>query len=168
MPVFDLKIHPRDHELIAATHGRGFWIVDVAPLEQITPKTLADAATLFVPRTAFQWGEGPQLGMPGNGWGQAPLVIPAPGVWCDDLVSFQGFGERAGASVTVSDAGGTQLYTTTGHRGAGLHNVNWAFQAAPAPRAALAPAARRDSILFAAARRWCSIRSQKAGYDTAR
>ena len=35
VPVYDLKIHPRDHELIAATHGRGFWIVDIAPLEQM-------------------------------------------------------------------------------------------------------------------------------------
>ena len=35
VPVHDLKIHPRDHELIAATHGRGIWITDVAALEQL-------------------------------------------------------------------------------------------------------------------------------------
>ena len=40
-PVFDLKIQPRDHELIAATHGRSFWIVDIAGLEQINTQTLA-------------------------------------------------------------------------------------------------------------------------------
>src|SRR2546430_12493105 len=38
VPVFDLQIHPRDHELIAATHGRSLWIVDIAALEQMTPK----------------------------------------------------------------------------------------------------------------------------------
>src|SRR5690606_21420891 len=27
VPIYDLKIHPRDRELIAATHGRGIWIV---------------------------------------------------------------------------------------------------------------------------------------------
>ena len=34
VPVYDLKIHPRDHELIAATHGRGFWIVDISALSR--------------------------------------------------------------------------------------------------------------------------------------
>ena len=41
VPVYDLKIHPRDHEVMVATHGRGLWFVDVAALEQITPKTIA-------------------------------------------------------------------------------------------------------------------------------
>ena len=40
VPVFDLQIHPRDHELIAATHGRSLWIVDIAALEQMTPKVV--------------------------------------------------------------------------------------------------------------------------------
>ena len=35
VPVYDLQIHPRDRELIAATHGRSFWIVDILPLEQL-------------------------------------------------------------------------------------------------------------------------------------
>jgi hypothetical protein len=30
-PVHDLKIHPRDHELIIATHGRGIFIADIEP-----------------------------------------------------------------------------------------------------------------------------------------
>ena len=41
VPVYDLKIHPRDHELIAATHGRGIQILDVAPLQQMTPAVLS-------------------------------------------------------------------------------------------------------------------------------
>ena len=28
VPVFDLQIHPRDHDLILATHGRSIWIMD--------------------------------------------------------------------------------------------------------------------------------------------
>jgi hypothetical protein len=34
VPVHDLKIHPRDAELVAGTHGRSIWIVDIAPLQQ--------------------------------------------------------------------------------------------------------------------------------------
>ena len=43
-PVHDLKIHPRERELIAATHGRSIWIVDIGPLEQITDDVLAASA----------------------------------------------------------------------------------------------------------------------------
>ena len=47
VPVFDLQIHPRDHELIAATHGRSLWINDIAALEEVTPKVLAQGTYLF-------------------------------------------------------------------------------------------------------------------------
>src|SRR6185503_11495492 len=60
VPVYDLKIHPRDRELIAATHGRGFWIVDIAPLEQLAGesgrKIVAENTVLFQPKTAFEYG----------------------------------------------------------------------------------------------------------------
>ena len=56
VPVFDLQIHPRDHELIAATHGRSLWIVDIAALEQMTPKVVAQGTYLFTPKTAYPVG----------------------------------------------------------------------------------------------------------------
>jgi photosystem II stability/assembly factor-like uncharacterized protein len=33
VPVHDLVIHPRDHELVAGTHGRSVWVVDVEPVQ---------------------------------------------------------------------------------------------------------------------------------------
>ena len=37
VPVFDLQIHPRDHDLILATHGRSIWIMDnITALEEIS------------------------------------------------------------------------------------------------------------------------------------
>src|SRR6185437_9287159 len=57
VPVYDLKIHPRDHELIAATHGRAVQILDVAPLQQMTPAVLASSAHLFAPTVAFEYGQ---------------------------------------------------------------------------------------------------------------
>ena len=59
--VYDLKVHPRDHELMAATHGRSLWAVDIVPIEQMSAKTLAANATLFEPKLALQYGEGPTL-----------------------------------------------------------------------------------------------------------
>ncbi len=37
VPVRDIVIHPRDHDLVLATHGRGIWIIDdLTPLRAIT------------------------------------------------------------------------------------------------------------------------------------
>jgi photosystem II stability/assembly factor-like uncharacterized protein len=39
--VSDLVIHPRDRELVVATHGRGIYILDIAPLEEVTTEFLS-------------------------------------------------------------------------------------------------------------------------------
>ncbi len=55
VPVHDLEVHPRDKELVAATHGRSIWIVDIAPLQELTDAVIADGA-LFTPKPAYQFG----------------------------------------------------------------------------------------------------------------
>jgi hypothetical protein len=53
VPVNDFVIHPRDHDLVLATHGRGIWILDnIQALEELTPKVLEAPAHLFVPEPA--------------------------------------------------------------------------------------------------------------------
>ncbi len=60
-PVLDLKIHPRDHELIVGTHGLGFFIADISALEQMTPQVIAADAQLFeIP--AFTIGQAEERG----------------------------------------------------------------------------------------------------------
>jgi hypothetical protein len=45
----------KDDDLIAATHGRGFWILDdITPLRQMTPGIANAAAFLFRPQTAVR------------------------------------------------------------------------------------------------------------------
>jgi photosystem II stability/assembly factor-like uncharacterized protein len=165
VPVYDLKIHPRDRELMAATHGRGIWFVDVSALEQMSIKTVADVATLYQPRVAFQWGEGPTLGLPGNGYGQAPLIFASPAYGASITYRLRDSATTP-VRVTVSDAAGTQLCQTTGPARAGVHTVNWAFQGAPAARAALTPSGRRDSILMRTRAPQVIDSLTKAGYDT--
>jgi len=41
-PVHDLQIQPREHELIVATHGRGIFITDISPLEELSQALGAD------------------------------------------------------------------------------------------------------------------------------
>jgi len=45
--VDDLVIHPRERELVIGTHGRGIWVMDIAPLEQLSEKILAADSHLF-------------------------------------------------------------------------------------------------------------------------
>jgi photosystem II stability/assembly factor-like uncharacterized protein len=52
-PVTDLAVHQRD--LVVATQGRGFWILDdLSPLHQLSPATLTQRAALLKPREAYR------------------------------------------------------------------------------------------------------------------
>jgi hypothetical protein len=57
--VDDILIHPRDRDLIVATHGRSIWIADdITPLEQYKANPTSDVV-LFEPRPAIQWKNDP-------------------------------------------------------------------------------------------------------------
>jgi sortilin (neurotensin receptor 3) len=167
VPVFDLQIHPRDHDLIAATHGRSLWITDIAALEQMTPKVVAQATYLFKPKTAYQWGEGPQLALPGNGYGQAVMTYANPPFGA--TITYRlGTAASGSARVIISNVAGDTLATLNGPGGVGTHNVTWNFQEAQRRGAAeLSPSQRRDSILLHARAPQVLDSLQKAGYDTA-
>jgi photosystem II stability/assembly factor-like uncharacterized protein len=49
----DLVIHPRERDLVIGTHGRSVYVVDIGPLEEMTPKVLASGAYLFSVRSAL-------------------------------------------------------------------------------------------------------------------
>jgi len=54
--VHDLIVHPRDGDVIAATHGRSIWILDdVSALQQLTPSVRTADIHLFEARTATKW-----------------------------------------------------------------------------------------------------------------
>jgi photosystem II stability/assembly factor-like uncharacterized protein len=55
-PVYWITVQERFHDLVLATYGRGFWILDdITPLEQMTPQTSAANAHLFAPRDAYRF-----------------------------------------------------------------------------------------------------------------
>lgn len=59
----DLAIHGDD--LIVATHGRGFWVLDnITPLRQITGEVANAAAHLFRPADAINMAPGSEYGTP--------------------------------------------------------------------------------------------------------
>ncbi|AZC14703.1 glycosyl hydrolase [Microbacterium sp. ABRD28] len=65
VPVYDIKV--RDHELIAGTHGRAFWILDdLAPLREIAALA-SDGLHLFTPPTVYRYPTPDGFDMPGEG-----------------------------------------------------------------------------------------------------
>jgi photosystem II stability/assembly factor-like uncharacterized protein len=59
VPIHDLAV--KDNDLVAATHGRSFWILtDVSPLRQLTSSVTVARPHLFTPATAYRvsWGGG--------------------------------------------------------------------------------------------------------------
>ncbi|HKW35033.1 MAG TPA: hypothetical protein VJN92_18625 [Candidatus Acidoferrum sp.] len=52
-PIHDMIVH--DDDLVAATHGRSFWVLDdISPLRQAAASIAAEDAHLFTPRTAWR------------------------------------------------------------------------------------------------------------------
>ncbi|HEY5219205.1 MAG TPA: hypothetical protein VIJ16_05315, partial [Gemmatimonadaceae bacterium] len=146
VPVYDLKIHPRDHEIIAATFGRGIWIANVAPLEQTDAKVLASSVLLFTPVPAFEYGQGPAIGTSANGEGQQVFNAPSPEYGAN--ISYRiANGGRGAVHVIIQDVSGDTVGNLTGPAGTGLHTVTWNFQSAKrVAAAALSPSELRDSI----------------------
>jgi photosystem II stability/assembly factor-like uncharacterized protein len=68
VPVHDLAI--KEGDLIAATHGRSFWVIDdLSPLRQLTPAVTAKDAHLFTPRDAYRVSFAGRGGGGGGGGG---------------------------------------------------------------------------------------------------
>jgi photosystem II stability/assembly factor-like uncharacterized protein len=145
VPVHDLKIHPRDHELIAGTHGRSIWIVDIAPLEQMTREVVSRPVHLFQPKTAFQYDQSPAEG---GTTGHKVFAAPSPAYGAE--ITYRLASAQPGqARVVITDARGDTLRTLTGPARPGLHRVTWDFRGRmPAPTP-LSVSQRRDSIVQA-------------------
>jgi hypothetical protein len=54
-PVHDLLVHPRENDLIVATHGRGFFIADISTLGEMSDQVLAQDAYLFEVEPKVRW-----------------------------------------------------------------------------------------------------------------
>ena len=71
VPVHDLAVHPRERELVAATHGRSMWLVDVLPVQEysavrsepvhVFPLVAVDAAREWRSRPATWFDESDDL-----------------------------------------------------------------------------------------------------------
>lgn len=64
--VHEIAVHPTAGEIVAATHGRSLWVLDVMPLRQLTEKVLTAKAHLFEPPATIVWAPGLTRRFPGH------------------------------------------------------------------------------------------------------
>jgi len=76
----DLEIHRRDNDLVVATFGRGFYILDdYTPLRNLEPATLEQNAVIFPVEKALIYNEGTPIGSSSRGHqGDSFYLAPNP------------------------------------------------------------------------------------------
>jgi hypothetical protein len=141
--VHDMKIHPRDDDLVIGTHGRGLWIVDdITPLQQLDPSVTARRAFLFEQRAATLWENTSRGGQRGHFWfgGANPPTIeltsslPRAEFRSTAFVTYYiGAGTRGDVSLEIRDlvAGRTRAVSLPAEPG--IHRWRWdlGFDAEP-------------------------------------
>jgi photosystem II stability/assembly factor-like uncharacterized protein len=139
VPIHEIVFHPRDNDMILATHGRSIWILDDAtPLRQY-PDAIKSEAFLFDLRPAMQFNQANDRGFVTDKpfFGKNP-TYGAP-------ISFYLAKGQANVAIRIRDAAGNQVREITGNdmrdaRGAGVNRVYWDLRHQPlAPLAGQQP-----------------------------
>jgi hypothetical protein len=152
--VYGLVVQPHFNDLVVATYGRGFWILDdVTPIRGLDADVVAKDAYLFKPRPAYRFrdaegifavaydpssGFNPAYGASINYWlktGSDSVVKDSAGV---QTVT------RDSATITIKDASGAVVRTMKGPMYQGINRVYWDLRNDPTPQGKL-----RTSPLYA-------------------
>jgi hypothetical protein len=151
--VRDLRVQPRDDDLIAGTHGRSAWILDdLTPLQQLE-RAKAAGTFLFQPRTAYELL--PAIGGVDNG---GPSAFTGDAAQYGALISYflpKGVGS---AFVDIDDARGKVVRHIAGTHDengkqvsdvptdAGVDRIAWGLTYDPPSSWTAAPKWNKDAI----------------------
>ena len=130
-PVYWLTVQEQFHDLVVATYGRGFWILDdITPLEQLTPDIAAREVHLFQPRDAYRFRaiQGPA------GIGEDPTagVDPPYGASITYWLTSVPTGD---VKLVILDAAGDTVRTLQATNDVGLNRVWWNLRGEPTAQA---------------------------------
>lgn len=132
MPIYEIKIHPRDNDLILASHARGIWILDdLTPIQQWA-KAVSAGTFVFEPEpaVAFNAANNQMKGFEGDRLFLGPN--PAPGA----TLAYRLPSDAKTVTWTIRDAGGTLVRELDGaamrnRNKAGLNIVKWDLRVQP-------------------------------------
>lgn len=132
MAFHDLLIHPRDNDLIAATHGRGIWILDdISALQRADDSVLSGDAFLFENnRPATRW-----LRIARGGYGRGNLFFRGENPPTGALIHYYLKDKPAGpVTIEITDVTGQNKKTYTIESSKpGINRLVWDFRFDPAP-----------------------------------
>ncbi|HVX39368.1 MAG TPA: hypothetical protein VHB25_07310 [Gemmatimonadaceae bacterium] len=129
VPVDDIAIQEREHDLVLGTHGRGVYILDdITPLEQFAKAKTAQVAYLFPVRDEllFQPNASRNSGMGTRGF---TGENPEPGTRISYLLNA--VPKDAKVTLSIVDAGGTVIRDVAAPKTPGLHRVVWDARVGP-------------------------------------
>ncbi len=120
-PLHWIVVQEHFNDLVIATYGRGFWILDdITPLQQLTSDVLNSNAHLFAPRQAYRFQSiTSPMSMPAD---PSAGRNPPYGAAINYYLSSQPEGD---VGITISNASGETVRTLTGTRDAGINRVQW-------------------------------------------
>jgi hypothetical protein len=131
--VRDIQIHPRERDLIIATHGRGVWIIDdIRPLEKLTAEAVKSEAILFDVKPAVLFSTRSTVDNYSDA-GYAGTNSPFGAA-----VNYYLNPAAAGAAnvrLSIQDKNGREVATPFAAREPGLNRVTWALREGAAPPA---------------------------------
>ena len=122
-----IAVQDHFHDLVLATYGRGFWILDdLTPLEQMTPQVADASAYLFPARDAYRFRTTVQP--------EAPTYDATAGQNAPYGASINYFLKSAPQSdvrFAILDASGRTVRTLTGSKEAGVNRITWDLRFTP-------------------------------------
>jgi len=117
--VRDLAIQDDAADLVAATHGSGMWVIDIAPLRQLTSSTAKKPAHLFQPQDAVLWRRISRLNSGHKNW-RAPRAHYGATFY----LLLNDIPEKAPV-LTVHDLAGKEVSRLTAKKQKGVQTLRW-------------------------------------------
>jgi photosystem II stability/assembly factor-like uncharacterized protein len=120
-PVYWLVVQEHFNDLVIATYGRGFWILDdLAPLQQMNASVRNSNAHLFTPRPAYRFRN---TAVPVSvDYDPTAGQNPAYGASINYYLKSAPAGD---VKIRIEDAKGQLVRTLTGTKTPGINRVNW-------------------------------------------
>jgi hypothetical protein len=129
----DLKLQRIENDLVCATFGRGFYVLDdYTPLRHLETQISTQKASLFPPRDAWVYNE---IGYVVAAFGNFTTQNPPFGAVIHYYLC-EGLAQNDGNKIVlaITDAKGEPVRQITGPNSAGLHRVVWDLQRSPQPQ----------------------------------